>query len=999
MSSSTVSSRFSGSSGSPLAALVVLFVAGCLIYAEFLFFDTLLIATDTTNDQADAFLPNLIFNSTWLQSGTFSPWSYQIGLGGPVLTALDYGIFNPFRILLALCPKHVIPFAIPFISLLKHVACGLLFFFYLRMLRIGPTAAVIGSLTFAYSSYMVLQGQYYHYQNYAIFVVALLLASERWLTSGRWIALVLVVGLLSLKTILHVYELALLLGWYALFRYTYEFGFSWKGYGELLGKLALLYCLGVLLGAFHILPNLELHLESARGSEAVASAAQGSVLAGVFHVSSPWDLLTFFLRWFAPDMTGTVNHYRGVLNAIEAPNVYIGILSLLVLPQVFVGETRRRRAAYAMLLGAVAAYVFWPWLRLLLVVFVKETYKYSILMVVTLVAIVAAVGLHKVLESGRRNYTLLVETAAASSTFLFLAWALGQGLSPKLPFGASFWTTAALSVVGLSALFVLIPRARNHYGTKQGVTLGQRWYVGLSLVVTALVTIALYKAYMAGGHRVRQIVDVHVWLLALSFICGYVALLWALNRSDNKRFLKTLIVLVVMTEVVLFSRISLHSQRHFLDAFYVTQRIGLFDRGGEAIKALKEKDPGFYRIERFPDFPHWRNLSLAQDFYGTSSYQQFQSPHPLRFFEEMFPSWYRRPDIKGRWIEGCKGNFRLLTLLSVKYYLTSSDLLVPYGFLPFSSVGPLRVLKNSYFLPMGFTYDRYVPYSTFHSLPAETKEEVMLKAFVAPDNSWAASEFAELEDLSEAQKAFKKASLSDAEVLENRFPEYVKLRTRKSGAWIRVALNGLNLKGRVRLGVRIASSQPSVAAVFWKGKDQKFHKERSAQLRIYPGNDEYVIKMKSDGSEISDLSIRMGRRASETFTVQGFRVIGEPNAQGFRQTIQKRAKDTLQIVQFQEDHLKGLIEVDKKKLLFLSIPYSDRWEVEVDGSAVELRKVNLSFIGIPLSPGKHTVEIRYRSPLPRALAISLAALFLTVVIWWRWPIVLPCGRRLFAPLQ
>lgn len=80
----------------------------------------------------------------------------------------------------------------------------------------------------------------------------------------------------------------------------------------------------------------------------------------------------------------------------------------------------------------------------------------------------------------------------------------------------------------------------------------------------------------------------------------------------------------------------------------------------------------------------------------------------------------------------------------------------------------------------------------------------------------------------------------------------------------------------------------------------------------------------------------------------------------------------------------GTITVNETGVLALSMPMHDGWRCRVDGSPAELLTVNGIFAGIALSPGTHTVSMRYTPPyLLLGAAISLlsaAGLAVAVVV-------------------
>jgi hypothetical protein len=74
-------------------------------------------------------------------------------------------------------------------------------------------------------------------------------------------------------------------------------------------------------------------------------------------------------------------------------------------------------------------------------------------------------------------------------------------------------------------------------------------------------------------------------------------------------------------------------------------------------------------------------------------------------------------------------------------------------------------------------------------------------------------------------------------------------------------------------------------------------------------------------------------------------------------------------------------------LLVISEMYEEGWVAYVDGEPVEIVRTNHAFRGVPVTSGKHTVELRYESqPLTIGLWISGTALvgMVASIGWLAW---------------
>ena len=102
--------------------------------------------------------------------------------------------------------------------------------------------------------------------------------------------------------------------------------------------------------------------------------------------------------------------------------------------------------------------------------------------------------------------------------------------------------------------------------------------------------------------------------------------------------------------------------------------------------------------------------------------------------------------------------------------------------------------------------------------------------------------------------------------------------------------------------------------------------------------------------------------------------------------VKNRKKGALKLTHFQHDHLKGTVNMNRERLLFFSIPYDEGWSIYVDGEEKELLKVNIGFMGVVISKGKHKVELVHQTPrstLLNSLSI-LGLLIYGLMIFLTW---------------
>ncbi len=91
----------------------------------------------------------------------------------------------------------------------------------------------------------------------------------------------------------------------------------------------------------------------------------------------------------------------------------------------------------------------------------------------------------------------------------------------------------------------------------------------------------------------------------------------------------------------------------------------------------------------------------------------------------------------------------------------------------------------------------------------------------------------------------------------------------------------------------------------------------------------------------------------------------------------KAKQDTLQIKEFLPNNIKGVINLNASKVLFLAIPHDKGWSATVDGNAAKIEKVDAGLMGILLEKGSHKIELKFEPPYVReGTYISILSLLL-----------------------
>ena len=67
-------------------------------------------------------------------------------------------------------------------------------------------------------------------------------------------------------------------------------------------------------------------------------------------------------------------------------------------------------------------------------------------------------------------------------------------------------------------------------------------------------------------------------------------------------------------------------------------------------------------------------------------------------------------------------------------------------------------------------------------------------------------------------------------------------------------------------------------------------------------------------------------------------------------------------------------------MVFFSIPYDKGWSATVNGKAVDIEKVNVGFMAVPVGEGESQIVFTYKTPgLTLGIAVSISAILLFII--------------------
>ena len=198
-----------------------------------------------------------------VRAGEWPIWNPYNFAGNTLLATYQTAVFHPLSFLFLILPQID---AWSVIIILSPILAGIFMYIFLREISLSRKASFFGSLTFAFSGFMIVWYEESFMSVYSsLFLPLILYAIERMLKKiTAFNFLLLTLGL----------ALSIFSGWFQMTLYVWFFAFAWFMYRWLTSqrdkRLIMItltgYILAFLISTVHLLPSIEAYLYSARGT-------------------------------------------------------------------------------------------------------------------------------------------------------------------------------------------------------------------------------------------------------------------------------------------------------------------------------------------------------------------------------------------------------------------------------------------------------------------------------------------------------------------------------------------------------------------------------------------------------------------------------------------------------------------------------------------------------------------------------------------------------------
>lgn len=302
----------------------------------------------TRGDFIEQQLPFILETRRILRGGLNS-YSFNTFLGAPAVGSYAfYTLGSVFVWGLALLPAALIPYGISVMAVLKHAVCAVTSFCYLRRMVKNEKLALLGSILYTFSSFTLVNTQFYHFTEVIAFFPLILLGMEMVMSDRPHPgALALFCGLNTLTNYYFMLSSALLAALYFVFRF---FSRDWKPYRTVRRVLSLVFECGVgcALAGVLLCPAMLFMLSITR-----TGAGDTPLLAQHY---TPSVLLERFRALLMPIESNVVHAYYGDAGSWCSTAAYLPVFGMTG-AAVFAFAQKKQRWLKALLLALLACSV------------------------------------------------------------------------------------------------------------------------------------------------------------------------------------------------------------------------------------------------------------------------------------------------------------------------------------------------------------------------------------------------------------------------------------------------------------------------------------------------------------------------------------------------------------------------------------------------------------------------------------------------------------------
>lgn len=466
--------------------------------------------------------------------------------------------------------------------------------------------------------------------------------------------------------------------------------------------------------------------------------------------------------------------------------------------------------------------------------------------------------------------------------------------------------------------------------------------------------------------------------------CGLIAVFYILllifqrlGYDTQKRIVR------VSMAILLLISVGVHGYYRFDPKEYAyTQE---FMDQGQAYRTLKEdnirmlskaNDPSVYRVHaegyRYKNYGLINHLNTISGYYSITAKCVTDTIKGYDTLGMQYADKYK----------GVDQRLGLLSLAGVKYITVAHNSQVakdvssmgdvPYGVEKLRKKGNITLYKNKYALPFAYAYDSYMTEQQYEQLNGIGKEQAMLAQIILNQHP-ADKEIQHNEQRNGPD--IQTISLPETRISSPKGKKYADItvpveKDKETYLYFKNLVYHGKKNGDDKF---ILTGRKGTKGILVTQNDvqQKIHIQ-STFNPYYFGRKDYIVKINHQTSKAKE-KVRLNFLSPGEYEFDDISLITVPKKDVLAR-LKERKKNSMQQIQYEGNHFRGVYHAKKDQILCVTIPYSKGWKATVNGKRAKIYKANGMFMEIIMKKGTQNVKLDYETPgLKIGAYISLAA--------------------------
>lgn len=390
----------------------LILLSSYIVFSDFISLKKVYLFRDIGSDSINIYFPWL---TNYSDIDGIPGWSFSQGMGQNVFPIWLGDFFSDF---LTLLDKTQIPYGIAFMEIVKIFLISVVFYKFLKEVKLSNFSALIFSALYAFSGFVILGGCWVIFSTEAVFVTVILYGFERWLNYRRFFWFVFGIMCLAFLQPFLLLPYTIVLSTYITARFFDIYDANGKTFFIFIIKTIGLAAIGVSIACYQLLPDVLQYLESPRvgGESSFFAKLQQQSLFGFAD-----DVLRFTttFRAFGSDMLGTGSNFKGWQNYLEAPLFYCGIFCLVAFPQFYSSLSKRQKMFYGAITVLFCLPIIFPYFRYAFWAFSGDYYRTLSLVIVVFMVMFSARAVSYIEQKNTINKVVLGITILVLLIFLY----------------------------------------------------------------------------------------------------------------------------------------------------------------------------------------------------------------------------------------------------------------------------------------------------------------------------------------------------------------------------------------------------------------------------------------------------------------------------------------------------------------------------------------------------------------------------------------------------